>query len=112
MASWPWLTTFEAYNTVMQSNQDVDLGSGGAVLLPDQTDASGVVHHLIVGAGKDENIYLANRDNLGKFNPSTSSAPMDANIYQKITGQLAGRNYTTPVYFNGGAFTSGRMATL
>jgi len=90
---------FEAYNTVSQSSMDVDLGSGGAVLLPDQTDASGVVHHLIVGAGKDRNIYLANRDNLGKFNPSTS--PMDANIYQKIIGQLAGLNYTTPVYFNG-----------
>jgi PQQ enzyme repeat len=90
---------FEAYNTVSESSQDVDLGSGGAVLLPDLTDASGVVHHLIVGAGKDKNIYLANRDNLGKFNPSTS--PMDANIYQKITGQLAGLNYTTPVYFNG-----------
>ena len=90
---------FEAYNTVSESSQDVDLGSGGAVLLPDQVDASGVVHHLIVGAGKDKNIYLANRDNLGKFNPSTS--PMDANIYQKITGQLAGLNYTTPAYFNG-----------
>ena len=89
---------FEPYNTVSESNQDVDLGSGGALLLPDQTDANGVVHHLIVGAGKDRNIYLADRDNLGKFNPSTS--PMDANIYQKITGQLAG-NFTTPTYFNG-----------
>jgi hypothetical protein len=31
--------------------------------------------------------------------PSTS--PMDANIYQNVTGQLAGLNYTTPAYFNG-----------
>ncbi len=91
---------FEAYNTVSESSQDVDLGSGGALLLPDQTDANGGVHHLIVGAGKDKNIYLANRDNLGKFNPSTT-VPMDTNIYQKVTGQLAGLNYTTPVYFNG-----------
>jgi outer membrane protein assembly factor BamB len=90
---------FEPYNTVSESSRDVDLGSGGALLLPDQTDPTGAVHHLIVGAGKDQNIYLANRDNLGKFNPST--APADPNIYQKITGQLAGLNYTTPAYFNG-----------
>ena len=77
----------------------MDLGSGGALLLPDQTDANGVVRHLIVGAGKDQNIYLADSDNLGKFNPSTS--PMNANVYQEITGQLAGLNYTTPAYFNG-----------
>ncbi|WP_255550958.1 PQQ-binding-like beta-propeller repeat protein [Granulicella sp. dw_53] len=89
---------FESYNTVSQSSQDLDLGSGGALLLPDLKDANGVVRHLIVGAGKDKNIYLADRDNLGKFNPS--SAPMDSNIYQKITGQLAGLNYTTPSYFN------------
>jgi outer membrane protein assembly factor BamB len=89
---------FESFNTVSESGQDLDLGSGGAVLLPDQTDANGAVHRLIVGAGKDKNIYLADRTNLGKFNPSTN--PMDANIYQKITGQLAGLNYTTPAYFN------------
>jgi len=89
---------FNTYNTVSESNADLDLGSGGAVLL-DVKDTSNAVHHLIVGAGKDQNIFLADRTNLGKFNPSTASP--DSNIYQKITGQLAGRNYTTPVYFNG-----------
>ena len=38
------------------------------MLLPDMTDASGTVRHLLVGAGKDTNIYVADRDNLGKFN--------------------------------------------
>jgi outer membrane protein assembly factor BamB len=90
---------FEAFNTISESSQDLDLGSGGALLLPDQIDASGLVHHLIVGAGKDKSIYLADRSNLGKFNPSAS--PMDNNIYQKITGQLEGPNFTTPAYFNG-----------
>ena len=88
---------FESFNTVAQSAADQDLGSGGELLLPDLTDASGAVHHLIVGAGKDKNIYLADRDNLGKFNATGN----DVNLYQKITGQLSGLNYSTPAFFNG-----------
>ena len=90
---------FEMYNTESESNEDLDLGSGGALLLPDQTDANGIVHHLIVGAGKDKNIYLADRDNLGKFNPATN--PMDSNIYQQLTGAMTGLVYSSPAYFNG-----------
>ncbi len=88
---------FETYNTVNESNADEDLGSGGAILLPDQTDANGAVHQLIVGAGKDSNIYLADRGNLGKFN-----ATNDSNIYQEVTGALSGNEvFSTPAFFNG-----------
>ena len=90
---------FEMYNTESESNEDLDLGSGGPLLLPDRTNQNGIVHHLIVGAGKDKNIYLADRDNLGKFNPATD--PMDSNIYQQLTGAMAGLVYATPAYFNG-----------
>jgi len=89
---------FQTYNTVTESDDDEDLGSGGEVLLPDQTDSGGVVHHLIVGAGKDSNIYLADRDNMGKFSAGT---PIDSNIYQVVTGALAGQVYSTPAFFNG-----------
>src|SRR6185437_12789591 len=44
---------FAMSNTVAESNVDQDLGSGGALLLPDETDAFGTVRHLAVGAGKD-----------------------------------------------------------
>ena len=87
------------FNTVSESNADVDLGSGGPLLLPDQFDSNGIVHHLIVGAGKDRNIYLADRDNLGKFNPATN--PEDSNIYQQLNGAMAGLVYSSPAYFNG-----------
>jgi len=90
---------FNMYNTQSLSSQDLDLGSGGALLLPDQTDSQGIVHHLIVGAGKDQNIYLADRDNLGKFNPATN--PMDNNIYQELPGANLGLVYSSPAYFNG-----------
>ena len=45
--------------------------------MPDQTGANGAVHHLLVGAGKDGNIYLADRDDMGKFAAGVSS---DTNI--------------------------------
>jgi hypothetical protein len=90
---------FETYNTNNESADDLDLGAGGELLLPDQTDATGHVFHLIVGAGKDTNIYLADRDNMGKFNPASN--PMDSNIYQELPGAMTGLVYSTPAYFNG-----------
>ena len=44
---------------------DIDLGSTGVVLLPDQSGTSPT--HLMFCGGKDGNIYLLNRDNLGKY---------------------------------------------
>ena len=91
---------FETFNTNAESAADTDLGSGGAVLLPDQTDANGQVFHLIVGAGKDRNIYLADRDNMGKFN--FANMPVDdSNIYQELPGAMSGLVYSSPAYFNG-----------
>ena len=49
---------FTMSNTVAESNADEDLGSGGALVLPDMTDANGVTRHLAVGAGKDQTLYL------------------------------------------------------
>jgi hypothetical protein len=91
---------FETFNTGAESAADIDLGSGGPLLLPDQTDANGRVFHLIVGGGKANNIYLADRDNMGKFN--FANMPVDdSNIYQEIRGVMAGPVYSTPAYFNG-----------
>jgi outer membrane protein assembly factor BamB len=86
---------FALYNTVAESSGDIDLGSGGAMLLPDLKDASGTVQHLIVGAGKDGNIYVVSRDSMGKFDPGKN------NIYQQINGILPGGIFSTPAYFNG-----------
>ena len=86
---------FNMYNTVQESNADEDLGSGGAMVLPDLMDNNGGVHHLAVGAGKDTNIYVVNRDNMGKFNPNNDNA-----IYQEIDGALPGGVWSSPAYFN------------
>jgi len=86
---------FTMSNTVSESNADEDLGSGGALVLPDMTDASGVTHHLAVGAGKDQAIYLVDRDSMGKFNPNAD------NIYQELLSALPGGIWSMPAYFNG-----------
>jgi hypothetical protein len=95
---------FEPWNTVSESAADTDLGSGGPVVLPDMTDAGHVVRHLVVGAGKDGNIYLLDRDNMGKFNSKTQD---NSNAYQVLTGGLANGAWSVPAYFNGTVYYGG-----
>ncbi len=85
---------FATFDTVQQSDIDNDLGSGGAMSLPDLTDGLGQVWHLAVGAGKDANLYVVNRDSMGKFDPGTN------NIYQELQGALPGGIFSAPAYFN------------
>jgi hypothetical protein len=92
------LDYFTPLNTVSESDSDTDFGSGGELLLPDIVDNSGNVHHLAVGSGKDANIYVVNRDNMGKFNGNAD------NIYQLITGQLSGGMWAKPSYFNNAVY--------
>ncbi len=87
---------FTMYDTDRESDADRDLGAGGALVLPDMTDVDGQVKHLAIGAGKDMNVYLVDRDNMGKFNPQN-----DAAIYQELVGALPGGIWSMPAYFNG-----------
>jgi outer membrane protein assembly factor BamB len=94
---------FAPHDTVLNSNQDRDLGSGGLLLLPDLKDDRGVTRHLAIGAGKADFstgkivIYVVNRDAMGKFNPHSDQA-----LYQKISNGLRGTDgvFALPAYFN------------
>lgn len=90
---------FNMYNTVSESDQDEDLGSGGAMVIPNIKDSGGVVHQLVVGAGKDTNIYLANRLNMGKFNPNNNNQ-----LYQELTGALSGSVYSAPAFYDNAVY--------
>ena len=85
---------FALYNTVQESDEDEDLGSGGAILLPDVYDKDKVVYHLAVGAGKDGNIYIVNRDNMGKYDRDGNNR----NVYQEVRGAFAGGVWAMPAY--------------
>jgi len=97
---------FTMWNEVAESNSDTDLGSGGQLLLPDLTDATNTVRHLMVGAGKDGNIYIVNRDTMGKYSASTN------NIWQELSGALPGGVWSTPAYFNNAVYYADVGGTL
>jgi hypothetical protein len=69
---------------------DVDLGSGGAMLLPDQP---GSTPHLVVAGGKDGRAFLLNRDHLGGY---TENGP--DNVLQAVN---QGGCWCGPAYFVG-----------
>jgi outer membrane protein assembly factor BamB len=89
---------FNMFNTVTESNMDEDLGSGGALLLPPMIDANGTTRRLAMAAGKDTNIYIVDRANMGKFNPNSN------HIYQQIDNALSGGIWSMPAYFNGSVY--------
>jgi len=111
---------FTMSNTAAESDADQDLGSGGALVLPVMVDSTGTQRDLAIGAGKDGNIYLVDRNNMGKFNPDNDSA-----IYQELDGSLPNGIWSMPAYYQGqvyfGAvngpirafqFTQARISTL
>lgn len=64
------LDLFTPKNQVNLDQGDVDFGSGGALVLPDQP---GSTPHLAVATGKDGNMYLMNEDNLGGYSPAKNN---------------------------------------
>jgi hypothetical protein len=84
---------FEMYNQQQENDGDVDLGSGGALVLPAMKDASQTTWQLLAGAGKDSNLYLVNRNSMGKFSTSKN------NVYQELAGALPGGMWAMPAFF-------------
>jgi hypothetical protein len=82
---------FSPSDTSTLDGQDQDLGSGGIAILPDQ---SGPNPHLLVQAGKQGNIFVVNRDNMGHFSSSSN------NIVQELDSAIGGV-FGSPAYFNG-----------
>jgi hypothetical protein len=82
-----WFTPFDEATL---GAGDIDLGSGGALLLPDQP---GPHPHLLVESGKEGRIYLIDRDNMGHFNPT-----YDTQIVQEVYQEI-GSNFSTPSYW-------------
>ncbi len=83
---------FIPFDWQMLFNDDLDLGSGGSILLPDQ---SGTAHpHLLTVAGKDGTVYLLDRDNLGHWQPGN-----DGQVVQTFKSD-AQNSLCTPAFWN------------
>jgi|SRR5271166_357908 len=79
---------------------DVDLGAGSNILVPNNTSST---PHETIGGGKDGNIFVVNRDKMGGYNPP----PVDTNnVIQTVqTGTQQYNNiFSTPVYWNGSIY--------
>jgi outer membrane protein assembly factor BamB len=85
---------FEMENQAAENGSDIDLGSGGTLLVT-QKDSTGKVWQLAIGAGKDSHLYVVDRTKMGKFS-STSN-----NIYQDLAGALPGGVWSMPAFFSG-----------
>lgn len=88
---------FTPSNQAALDVQDLDLGSSGVTLLPDQ--ASGPAH-LLVTSDKQGTIYLIDRDNMGGFNSSGDQ------IVQEMAGAVVG-TFSTPSFWNGTMYLIG-----
>ncbi len=85
------LDFFTPFDQDNMAKKDLDLGSGGVTVLPDQP---GLYPHLAVTSGKTGSIYLLNRDAMGGYNPSDNSQ-----IVQYLPAAL-GLFDSIPVYWN------------
>jgi len=97
-------------------DDDIDVGSSGLMLLPQQC-TSGCAHpNMVIGGGKDGNVYVIDRDNFGGYNQNTNQ-----NI-QTVKGKTLNALYASPAYwtdssgaehvYEGGCNTSLKMYNL
>ena len=107
------LTQWFAPDDVLFLNgHDLDLSSGGPVILPDQ---AGPAPHLVVAAGKTGRIYVLNRDDMGMFNSEDSqlSALPTGTGGQELDGEAnkfdgaVGVLFSSPAYWNGMLYYAG-----
>ncbi|HSK45748.1 MAG TPA: hypothetical protein VLA83_17860 [Candidatus Binatia bacterium] len=90
---------FAPFNANQLNTGDLDLGAGGVLLVPDQP---GAFPHEAVVCGKNEPIFVLNRDNLGKKGDTDNNQ-----IIQSVHDQLGGPGlqgadhcFTTAAFFN------------
>jgi hypothetical protein len=90
---------FTPSDQLTDDEDDVDFGSGGAVLV-DLPANGGNPTHLIIGGGKDAALYLLNRDAMGGYG--------DSNAWQKTNFTSSGFHgiFATPAFWNSTLYIS------
>jgi hypothetical protein len=93
--------SFTPFNQQSLATSDRDLGSGGVLILPDQSSTPA---HLLVQAGKEGRIYLANRDNLGGYNSDSDAVVQEIPLAPATTGYVVNPIFGLPTYWNGNLY--------
>jgi hypothetical protein len=89
---------FTPSNQQTLAQNDLDFGSGGPVLLPDQSSGP---QHLLVATGKYGTIYLINRDNMGGYHANDQ-------VLQELPSAV-GSIWGAPIYWNNALYYAGRQ---
>jgi hypothetical protein len=89
------------------SADDADHGAGGAAILVDQP-AGSPHQHLVIGGGKEGNLFLLNRDNLGGYGGDAN--PLDSNAVQKFS--IGNAIFATAAFWNNSLYLAGIGAPL
>lgn len=96
----PLLDWFTPYDQGYLSGGDIDVGSGGVLMLPDQ--GKGAPHrHLLLQVGKSGSIYLINRDRLGHYNSQNNNQ-----IVEDLENAIGGL-WSTPAWWNNNVYFGG-----
>ena len=83
---------------------DIDLGSAGAVILPD-TVASPAHPHLALATGKIGMLYLLDQTNLGQYHPGGDQVVQEVPV-QFNTTNLDGGIFGSVAYWNGNIYVA------
>ena len=87
---------FTPFDQAYMAANDLDLGSAGPVILPQQTSPPAPAQNMLVASGKDADIYLIDMNSMGGF----SSDGTNDNIVQYIPSALLGELHGAPLYWN------------
>ena len=99
------LDYFTPYNQLQLSQQDLDLGSSGPLILPDQP---GLFPHELVAGGKQGTLYLVNRDDLGKYSSDEDDDDVIQSIPEAVVNELTG----VPTYWNNSVYVAGELDSI
>jgi len=106
------LDWFVPFNRGVFDANDIDMGSAGAMVLPDSVGST--AHpHLLLGTGKVAILYLLDQTNMGRFNSGSNLDVQEViPVPPPNTTQLDGGIYGLPAYWNGNIYVTGQNFPL
>jgi hypothetical protein len=97
------LDYFTPHDQDAMNSADLDLGSAGTTLIPDQP---GTHPHLAVSGGKTGTIFMVDRYNLGRYRSGKDNQIVQSLVNVFPGGAATTGNFKAPVYWNGNLYFS------
>ncbi|MBZ5645522.1 MAG: hypothetical protein LAO19_22440 [Acidobacteriia bacterium] len=92
---------FSPCNEISLESSSLDVGASSALLLPDFA-GSASEPHLMIGASKGGSLYLANRNNLGGYNPVCPDVSTRVQTVPVGDGPIL----STPIFWNNAVYVA------